>query len=52
MVNGSPEMVISKDHNIMAEDIEDYIKSIFCKNPDAISIHSGTNDVTNIKPTK
>ena len=34
------------------EDIEDHIKPILCKNPSAIIIHSGTNDVMNGKPTK
>ena len=34
------------------EDIEDHIKLILRKNPDAIIIHFETNDVTNDKPTK
>ena len=60
MIKGLAEGVISKDHNVKGrqqpgcttEDIEDHIKPIICKNPDAIIIHSRTNDVTNDKPTK
>ena len=33
------------------EDIEDHIKLILRKNPDAIIIHSGSNDVTSDEPT-
>ena len=62
MIKGLAERGISKDHNVKplpesktgctTEDIEDHIKPIIRKNPDAIIIHSGTNDVTNDKPTK
>ena len=60
MIKGLAERGISKDHNMKVrpqpgcstEDIEDHIKPILNKNPDAIIIHSGTNDVTNVKPTK
>ena len=60
MIKDLAERGISKDHNVKArsqpgcttEDIEDHIKPILRKNPDAIIIHSGTNDVTNDKPTK
>ena len=51
---------ISKDHNVKVrpqprcktEDIEDHFKPILRKNPDAITIHSGTNDAKNDKTTK
>ena len=60
IIKGLAETGISKDHNVKVrpqpgcttEDIEDHIKPILRKNPDAIIIHSGTNDVTNDKPTK
>ena len=60
MIKGLAERGISKDHNLKVrpqawcttEDIEDHIKPILRKNPDAIIIHSGTNDVTRYKPTK
>ena len=52
MMKGLAERGISKDYNVKVrpqpgctiEDIEDYIKPII--------IHSGTNDITNDKPTK
>ena len=51
---------ISKDHNVKVrpqprcktEDIEDHFKPILRKNPDAITIHSGTNDAKNDKTPK
>ena len=54
------EIGISKNRNVKVrpqpgctkENIEDYIEPILRKNPDAIIIHSGTNDITNDKPTK
>ena len=54
MIEGLAERDISKDHNVKVrpqpgcttEDIEDHI------NPDAIIIHSGTNDATNDKSNK
>ena len=60
MIKGLAERVISKDHNVkvrpqpgcITEDIEDHIKPTIRKNPDAIIIHSRTNDITNDKPTK
>ena len=60
MIKGLAERGISKDHNVKvrpqlgctAEDIEDHINPILRKNPDAIIIHSGSNDVRNDKPTK
>ena len=60
MIKGLAERGISKNHNVKVrpqpgcttEDIEDHIKPTIRKNPDAIIIHSGTNDVTNDKPTK
>ena len=60
MIKDLAERGISKDYNVKVRpqpgcaigDIEDYIKPILCKNPDAIVIHSGTNDITNGKPTK
>ena len=60
MIKGLPERGISKDYNVKVrpqpgcttEDIEDHIKPIIRKNPDAIIIHSGTNGATNDKPTK
>ena len=60
MIKSLAERDISKDHNVKvrpqpgctSEDIEDHIKPILRKNPDAIIIHSRTNDVTNDKPTK
>ena len=60
MVKSLAERGISEDHNVKVrpqaccttEDIEDLIKPILRKNPDAIIIHSGTNDATNGKPTK
>ena len=60
MIKGLAERGISKDHNMRVrlqpgcttEDIEDHIKPILPRNPDAIIIHSGSNDVTNDKPTK
>ena len=60
MIKGLTERGISKDHNVKVrpqpacttEDIEDQVKPILRKNADAIIIHSGTNDVTNDKPTK
>ena len=60
MIKGLAERGISKDHNVKVrpqpgrttEEIEDHIKPILRKNPDVIIIHSGTNDVTNDKPTK
>ena len=59
MIKGLAERGISKDHNMKVrpqpgcttEGIEDH-KPIICKNPDVIIIHSGTNHVTNDKPTK
>ena len=60
MIKGLAERGILKDHNVKVrpqpgcttEAIEDHVKPILRKNPDAIIIHSGTNDVTNDKPTK
>ena len=60
MIKGLPERGISKDYNVKVrsqpgcttEDIEDHIKPIIRKDTDAIIIHSGTNGVTNDKPTK
>ena len=60
MIKGLVERGISKDHNVKirpqlgctTEDIEDHIKPLPRRNPDAIIIHSGTNDVMDEKPTK
>ena len=60
MIKDLVERFISKAHNVKVrpqpgctiEDIEGHIKPIIRKNPDAIIIHSRTNDVTNDKPTK
>ena len=60
MIQSLAQRGISKDHNVKVrpqprcktEDIEDHFKPILRKNPDAITIHSGTNDAKNDKPTK
>ena len=57
MIQSLAQRGISKDHNVKVrpqprcktEDIEDHFKPILRKNPDAITIHSGTNTY---KPTK
>ena len=59
-IKGFAERGILKDRNVKVrpqlvsttEDIEDHIKLILRKDPDAIIIPSETNDVTNDKPTK
>ena len=59
-IKGFAERVILKDRNVKVrpqlvsttEDIEDHIKLILPKDPDAIIIPSETNGVTNDKPTK
>ena len=60
MIQSLAQRGISKDHDVKVrpqprcktEDIEDHFKPILRKNPDAITIHSGTNDAKNDKPTK
>ena len=60
MIQSLAQRGISKDHNVKVrpqprcktEDIEDHFKPILRKNPDAITIHSGTNDAKNDKTTK
>ena len=60
MIQSLAQRGISKDHNVKVrpqprcktEDIEDHFKPMLRKNPDAITIHSGTNDAKNDKPTK
>ena len=45
-------MKVRSQPGCTTEDIEDHIKPILRRNPGAIIIHSGTNDVTNDKPTE
>ena len=60
IVKGLEERGISKDYDVKVradpgctmEVVEDHIRPILRNNPDAIIIHSGTNDVTNNKSTK
>ena len=60
MIKGLAESGFSKDHNFtvrlqpgcITEHIKYHIKLTLPRNPDAIIIHSGTNEITNDKLTK